>query len=250
DDWDPTLPGVGTNRFAYAQNDPINNPDNNGHQLVAPAPAPGSATLFGAGLLAKSFQDCGKCQESFSKGVAALAETTQTSASPKTMGLGAVLNAIDKAMLPADEAQSSVSEARRPDVTLHGVGQPDQGNKGYHVGVGIKGNNGPIEIGITVGPNGDWQLDGARKKDRENPNLDKAKKAVGTWLEDRDNLRNLADKARKSANSLRNDPRARGARVEDIEAVAAKAENDAAGGQGGNEGGGEDGGEQNNDQPQ
>jgi RHS repeat-associated protein len=31
DDWDPTLPGVGTNRYAYAENDPINKADNNGH---------------------------------------------------------------------------------------------------------------------------------------------------------------------------------------------------------------------------
>ncbi|WP_044549432.1 RHS repeat-associated core domain-containing protein [Mesorhizobium japonicum] len=31
DDWDPTLPGVGTNRYAYAQNDPVNNSDQNGH---------------------------------------------------------------------------------------------------------------------------------------------------------------------------------------------------------------------------
>jgi RHS repeat-associated protein len=31
DDWDPTLPGVGTNRYAYAGNDPINNSDPNGH---------------------------------------------------------------------------------------------------------------------------------------------------------------------------------------------------------------------------
>ena len=28
---DPTLPGVGTNRYAYAQNDPINRSDPNGH---------------------------------------------------------------------------------------------------------------------------------------------------------------------------------------------------------------------------
>ncbi|MER9683886.1 hypothetical protein NKJ23_32250 [Mesorhizobium sp. M0184] len=34
DDWDPTLPGVGTNRYAYAQNDPINKSDPNGHQFV------------------------------------------------------------------------------------------------------------------------------------------------------------------------------------------------------------------------
>ncbi|MER8409655.1 hypothetical protein NKH16_34435, partial [Mesorhizobium sp. M1307] len=31
DDWDPILPGVGTNRYAYAQNDPVNKADNNGH---------------------------------------------------------------------------------------------------------------------------------------------------------------------------------------------------------------------------
>ncbi|MFB9978214.1 RHS repeat-associated core domain-containing protein [Mesorhizobium kowhaii] len=36
DDWDPTLPGVGTNGYAYAQNDPVNKSDPNGHQsLVA-----------------------------------------------------------------------------------------------------------------------------------------------------------------------------------------------------------------------
>jgi len=31
DTWDPTMPGVGTNRYAYAANDPVNKADNNGH---------------------------------------------------------------------------------------------------------------------------------------------------------------------------------------------------------------------------
>lgn len=31
DDWDPTLPDVGTNRYAYALNDPVNKSDPNGH---------------------------------------------------------------------------------------------------------------------------------------------------------------------------------------------------------------------------
>ncbi|WP_352972591.1 RHS repeat-associated core domain-containing protein [Mesorhizobium sp. M1334] len=30
DDWDPTKPGVGTNRYAYAQNDPVNKSGANG----------------------------------------------------------------------------------------------------------------------------------------------------------------------------------------------------------------------------
>ncbi|PBB27940.1 hypothetical protein CK227_02640 [Mesorhizobium sp. WSM4308] len=33
DDWDPTLPGVGTNRYAYALNDPVNKGDPNGHAI-------------------------------------------------------------------------------------------------------------------------------------------------------------------------------------------------------------------------
>ncbi|WP_281408857.1 MULTISPECIES: RHS repeat-associated core domain-containing protein [unclassified Mesorhizobium] len=39
DDWDPTLPGVGTNRYAYAQNDPVNKSDANGHVAGTPSSA-------------------------------------------------------------------------------------------------------------------------------------------------------------------------------------------------------------------
>ncbi|WP_164894618.1 RHS repeat-associated core domain-containing protein [Mesorhizobium sp. M7A.F.Ca.US.006.04.2.1] len=39
DDWDPTKAGVGTNRYAYAQNDPVNNADNNGHVASTPSSA-------------------------------------------------------------------------------------------------------------------------------------------------------------------------------------------------------------------
>ncbi|TPM32938.1 RHS repeat protein [Mesorhizobium sp. B2-3-4] len=34
DDWDPTKEGVGTNRYAYAQNDPVNRSDPNGHNAA------------------------------------------------------------------------------------------------------------------------------------------------------------------------------------------------------------------------
>ncbi|GGG23579.1 hypothetical protein GCM10010924_61420 [Rhizobium wenxiniae] len=42
DDWDPTLEGVGTNRYAYAQNDPVNKSDPNGHSISPDASDYGS----------------------------------------------------------------------------------------------------------------------------------------------------------------------------------------------------------------
>ncbi len=45
DDWDTTLEGVGTNRYAYSQNDPINKSDPNGHVASAIG---GSGGLLGA----------------------------------------------------------------------------------------------------------------------------------------------------------------------------------------------------------
>ncbi len=38
DDWDPTLEGVGTNRYAYADNDPVNKSDPNGHSYGSDTP--------------------------------------------------------------------------------------------------------------------------------------------------------------------------------------------------------------------
>jgi hypothetical protein len=35
DDWDPTLPGVGTNRYAYSGNDPVNKSDPSGHTTLS-----------------------------------------------------------------------------------------------------------------------------------------------------------------------------------------------------------------------
>ncbi|ANK91388.1 MULTISPECIES: RHS repeat-associated core domain-containing protein [Rhizobium] len=36
DDWDPTKEGVGTNRYSYSENDPVNKSDPNGHMGAAP----------------------------------------------------------------------------------------------------------------------------------------------------------------------------------------------------------------------
>ncbi|MDX8525879.1 RHS repeat-associated core domain-containing protein [Mesorhizobium sp. MSK_1335] len=51
DDWDPTKQGVGTNRYAYALNDPINKSDPNGHLSVSSTPSITSVRDFLGGLL-------------------------------------------------------------------------------------------------------------------------------------------------------------------------------------------------------
>lgn len=49
DDWDPTLAGVGTNRYAYAGNDPVNKADANGHGWLANVARSIVRAVFGAG---------------------------------------------------------------------------------------------------------------------------------------------------------------------------------------------------------
>lgn len=57
DDWDPTKEGVGTNRYAYAQNDPINKSDPNGHSWAS---AVGKALGAVKDALGKMFGGAGK----------------------------------------------------------------------------------------------------------------------------------------------------------------------------------------------
>jgi hypothetical protein len=77
DSWDPTLPGVGTNRYAYSRNDPVNKSDPNGHFFFLAilgcagggCEAALAATLGATGLLlgltAKDKLDDGKLNGSY-----------------------------------------------------------------------------------------------------------------------------------------------------------------------------------------
>lgn len=73
DDWDPTMEGVGTNRYAYAGNDPVNKSDPNGHIAVADdaAIAIGFAAAIAAmGYGISDYRDDGKINGSVGKGLA------------------------------------------------------------------------------------------------------------------------------------------------------------------------------------
>ncbi len=49
DTWDPTAPGVGTNRYAYSENDPVNKSDPSGHSVSPDVSDYGSEGTDGSG---------------------------------------------------------------------------------------------------------------------------------------------------------------------------------------------------------
>ncbi|MDX8525883.1 RHS repeat-associated core domain-containing protein [Mesorhizobium sp. MSK_1335] len=110
DDWDPTKAGVGTNRYAYALNDPVNKSDPNGHQFVIPGPD--DSTIAGGVMLNKAFQDCGDCKASLEKSVRSFGQMLTKTPNARAQGLGAFLNMLT-APLPSNAP--AVVESRRPD---------------------------------------------------------------------------------------------------------------------------------------
>ena len=52
DTWDPNIPDVGTNRYSYAQNDPVNKSDPSGHIAVVAIPPALEAAIYVGGLIA------------------------------------------------------------------------------------------------------------------------------------------------------------------------------------------------------
>ncbi|WP_152979952.1 hypothetical protein [Mesorhizobium sp. 1M-11] len=75
DDWDPTLPGVGTNRYAYAQNNPINKSDPNGHQSKSDDPTDAN----GGGARSSVEQAAEEAQKDYAKGVISKEEYNERS---------------------------------------------------------------------------------------------------------------------------------------------------------------------------
>jgi len=73
DDWDPVLEGVWTNRYAYAQNDPINKADNNGHVALVDD-AIGMFVGLAIGYVVVDLGDDGKLNHSPLPGLQGLVE--------------------------------------------------------------------------------------------------------------------------------------------------------------------------------
>jgi RHS repeat-associated protein len=189
---------VGANRYAYSGNDPVNKSDPSGHI----AGVDDGAILFGLAVVGAAYIVCSPCRETIVNAVNSAIGNTATT--------------------QTNSAASTNSRAVKVDV--QGI-FPDYGSKGLHVDVtGIKGQRGKIEVGIRVGPNGGWEIFGARASDKKNPAIGKAIDAVEKFLETERGLRKVRDQARKAAEHLKNDPNAIKGKIPELEAVADKAE--------------------------
>ncbi|MER9295712.1 RHS repeat-associated core domain-containing protein [Mesorhizobium sp. M0621] len=107
DDWDPTLPGVGTNRYAYAQNDPINKSDQNGHTAGVEAGV--------RGLLGALHDFLGGLFAGASEGVGARAGAF--------LG-GPVVGAVVAVMTPTPMADGKLTDKDRADAAASAASSP------------------------------------------------------------------------------------------------------------------------------
>ncbi len=120
DDWDPVLEGVGTNRYAYAGNDPVNKADNNGHDYAYS----GFEAAFGFGVVAEISVGYYSDEESGNHGFFGSIG----------LGLGAAKSASGKIGKYSGKATSPKGVARSLDIDIGPagveVGRPDPGPSG------------------------------------------------------------------------------------------------------------------------
>ncbi|MBD9597966.1 hypothetical protein IB270_34645, partial [Ensifer sp. ENS05] len=135
DDWDPNKPGVGTNRYAYAGNDPINNSDPNGHWFGVDDAftGPVDEVVVIGGLAAAAYLGCESCQKALSQ-------------------IG------DMVAFGQQDELGVLAMAGKQGIYTGIGGMEDLGPKGVHwKGVDKKGNQ--IEVGIRPGINGDLDFE-------------------------------------------------------------------------------------------
>ncbi|WP_189521383.1 RHS repeat-associated core domain-containing protein [Mesorhizobium sp. M1B.F.Ca.ET.045.04.1.1] len=127
DDWDPTVLGVGTNRYAYAQNDPVNKSDQNGHTSLAEALGLGG--IFGGPTVGVAGSAIAKEGKNAGEAVKATAQKIGTEATDPVYGVksikrsikdgdfaGAILTAgnmvLGMAVMGGPEDEAAVASAR------------------------------------------------------------------------------------------------------------------------------------------
>lgn len=231
DDWDPTLPGVGTNRYAYAFNDPINKSDPNGHFVGVDDLVIGGLVV-GAVMAVDAYSRCTSCQQQ-------LATTGDT-----------ISNAVNDAFASLAEKLGLSSPSVSNDGIYWGAGGSLDGTKGVHVI--DKGTKGQPEVAIGIGEDldGDFELSptGGTKPGKA---YDIAEEKVRNGLKTLDGLEAIGKQADHLLNHPANDSKGRKWR-EEVERVKKSAENkiEKTKNENGKKGDGKDNGKENNDSGQ
>jgi RHS repeat-associated protein len=167
--WDTTMPGVGTNRYAYAENDPINRSDPNGHWFglddVFTGPVD-EAVVLGA-LVVLAYAGCDSCQQMLDR-------------------LGREVQ-IRVGMSPSDQlgnsGQASVAENRE----IKWGGITDWGVKGAHVNIG------GVHVGLKPGPDGSVVIGPVAPGDARKPGSKQVVDKLGDFLDTHKGLQKAID---------------------------------------------------------
>lgn len=135
DTMDPTIPGVGTNRYAYAENDPINRGDPSGHVAVV------DDIIVGLGIACVS----GGCEALAGVAVA--------------LGIWGTIDYTDDGKVNLSPLAGTVTNMAGKDGIYTGLGgMKDIGEKGVHW-KGVDGKGQQHEVGIRPGSNGDFEFE-------------------------------------------------------------------------------------------
>lgn len=134
DNFDPTKPGVGTNRYAYAGNDPINNSDPNGHVFGIDDAAIGWAIGLGLATLGAFF---GGSSPANAPGPNDKIKTKSDAAVARDMALGACMAACGSAAVRG--GLSAISKTKNEDKKE--VASTEQRNAKAEAGVNTDGKD-------------------------------------------------------------------------------------------------------------
>jgi RHS repeat-associated protein len=155
DDWDPIKDGVGTNRYAYAGNDPVNKADNNGHVAGTATAGKEAAEAAGKGFFSAVADAIAGL---FGRSAGAQAAAAAGWTGPVAIAIGVTVEVFSPTPVAPGTVYSNSSDV--PDGKKSASGADDSadntpastpiGRKGQHLGVPDKTN----VPGKPMGPKG------------------------------------------------------------------------------------------------
>jgi RHS repeat-associated protein len=227
--WDPWKEGVGANRYAYSQGDPVNRSDRNGH--LAPLAVPGICAGGGCeALLAGSAWALRGALEWANKTAVPPPPGNFPGAAPVPAGPTILSTPEDKLAIPSHTgtpppALPSPNVVNVPPPAPIGLGNSvsmggDWKGMADMAGRGFHGKALGVHIGVRLGKDGTIEIGPAHPKDRNHPNFKDALDIIYGDLTNDKTRPDLARRAGKIANSFSTGNRVEQRRAGDIREIA------------------------------